>query len=86
MDSPEAMKAASVEMTVKIDDNEAQPSDYGTDESTALGIPGLNINQFTSGIVGIPINDGFSNPVVGYSASLRWVRAEANVDFVNTAA
>jgi hypothetical protein len=64
--------------------NEAQPSDYGINTSTALGIPGVNINQFTSGIVGININDGFSNPVVGYSASLPWIRAEANVDFVNT--
>jgi hypothetical protein len=64
--------------------NEAQPSDYGQNQSTALGIPGVNINQFTSGIVGIQMNDGFSNPVVGYSASLPWVRAEANVDLVNT--
>ena len=64
--------------------NEAQPSDYGSADSQKLGIPGVNINQFTSGIVGIQINDGFSNPVVGYSASLPWVRAEANVDIANT--
>lgn len=64
--------------------NEAQPTDYGSNDSTNLGIPGVNINQFTSGIVGIQINDGFSNPVVGYSASLPWIRAEANVDVVNT--
>ena len=64
--------------------NEAQPSDYGSNDATALGIPGVNISQFTSGIVGIQINDGFSNPVVGYSASLPWIRAEANVDVVNT--
>ena len=44
----------------------------------------MNISQFTSGMVGIQINDGFSNPVVGYSASLPWIRAEANVDLVNT--
>jgi hypothetical protein len=64
--------------------NEAQPSDYGSNDSTTLGIPGVNINQFTSGLVGIQINDGFSNPIVGYSASLPWIRAEANVDVVNT--
>lgn len=64
--------------------NEAVPSDYGTNDSTNLGIPGVNISQFTSGMVGIQINDGFSNPVVGYSASLPWIRAEANVDVVNT--
>jgi hypothetical protein len=64
--------------------NEALPSDYGTTDSTSLGIPGVNISDFTSGIVGIQINDGFSNPVVGYSASLPWVRSEVNVDLVNT--
>jgi len=64
--------------------NEAQQSDYGTNASTALGIPGVNINQFTSGLVGIFINDGISQPMIGYTASLPWVRAEVNVDFVNT--
>jgi hypothetical protein len=64
--------------------NEAVPSDYGSNDSTKLGIPGVNINQFTSGIVGIQINDGFSAPMIGYSASLPWVRSEVNVDLVNT--
>ena len=64
--------------------NEAQPSDYGQNDAQKLGIPGVNINQFTSGMVGININDGFSNPVVGFSASLPWIRAEASVDVVNT--
>jgi len=64
--------------------NAAVPSDYGSNDSTNLGIPGVNISQFTSGFVGIQINDGFSNPVVGYSASLPWVRSEVNVDLVNT--
>ncbi len=64
--------------------NEANPSDYGSNDAQKLGIPGVNINQFTSGMVGIQINDGFSNPVVGYSPSLPWIRAEANVDVVNT--
>ncbi len=64
--------------------NVAQPTDYGKNDPRALGIPGVNINQFTSGMVGIQINDGFSNPLTGYSASLPWIRAEANVDIVNT--
>jgi len=63
--------------------NEAQNSDYGTNASSAIGIPGVNINQFTSGLVGIFLNDGISQPMVGYSASLPWIRAEANVDFVH---
>jgi hypothetical protein len=64
--------------------NEAQPTDYGKNDTSALGIPGVNINPFTTGTVGIQINDGFSNPLIGYSASLPWIRAEANVDIVNT--
>ena len=64
--------------------NEAHNSDFGTDTSTNLGIPGVNLNPITSGIVGITINGGFSNPLIGYSASLPWVRSETNIDFANT--
>ncbi len=64
--------------------NEAHNTDFGTNASTALGIPGVNLNAITSGIVGITINGGFSNPLIGYSASLPWVRAETNIDFANT--
>src|SRR5467141_79617 len=42
--------------------NEAHNSDYGTNPSTTLGIPGVNLDKtITSGIVGITINGGFSN-------------------------
>ena len=64
--------------------NEAQQSDYGTSASTAAGIPGVNVGAFTSGLVGVQINGGISNPIIGYSPSLPWVRAEANIDLVNT--
>src|SRR5207249_5691155 len=63
--------------------NIASQTDYGKNDSTAIGIPGININQFTSGMVSINLG-GFTTPMVGYSASLPWVRAEANIDFVNT--
>jgi len=64
--------------------NVAYPSDFGTNASTAIGIPGVNLasDPFTSGLVGI--NGPFSNPMVGYSASLPWDRAEANIDLVNS--
>ena len=62
--------------------NVAQPSDYGSNDATNIGIPGVNISKFTSGMVGISIGD-FTSPLVGYSASIPWVRAEANVDAVN---
>ena len=29
------------------------------------------------------LNGGFSAPLIGYSASVPWIRAEANIDFVN---
>ena len=32
----------------------------------------------------LTLNDGISQPMIGYSASLPWVRSEANVDLVNT--
>lgn len=57
--------------------NDALPTDYGQNTATALGIPGVNIDQWTSGIPSININ-GFSTPIVGYSASLPWDRAEVN--------
>jgi hypothetical protein len=64
--------------------NDALNTDYGTTASTAVGIPGVNIDQWTSGLASININGGFSTPLVGYSASLPWNRAEANISVVNS--
>jgi hypothetical protein len=66
--------------------NSANPIDYGTSDATTIGVPGVNISgqQFTSGQVGVTINDGFSNPLIGYAASVPWIRAESNIDVVNT--
>jgi Carboxypeptidase regulatory-like domain len=65
--------------------NSAQPNDYGSNDATAIGIPGVNIDgqPFTSGQAGITLNGGFSNPIMGYSASVPWIRAESNIDVVN---
>jgi hypothetical protein len=65
--------------------NSAQPTDYGSSDATTLGIPGVNIagQPFTSGQVGLTINGGFSGTLIGYSASVPWIRAESNIDFVN---
>ena len=62
----------------------AIPSDYGSNDATNIGIPGVNISQFTSGQAQITIDGGYSDPLIGYSASVPWVRAEANIDAVNT--
>jgi hypothetical protein len=75
---------AELRLAISYYHNEAVPSDYGINDATSLGIPGVNISQFTSGMVGIYLNDGISQPMVGYSASLPWVRSEVNVDLVNT--
>ncbi len=64
--------------------NDALNSDYGTTASKDIGIPGVNIDTWTSGLASININGGFSNPTVGYSASIPWHRAEANISVVNS--
>jgi hypothetical protein len=65
--------------------NQAQPIDYGSDDATTIGIPGVNISgqPFTTGQAAVSFNEIFSNPVMGYSASEPWIRGEANIDFVN---
>lgn len=66
--------------------NAANPTDYGTNDATTIGVPGVNIagQPFTTGQVGITINGGISAPLIGYVNSLPWIRAEANIDAVNT--
>lgn len=61
----------------------AQPG-YGKQISSQLGIPGVNVDDWTSGMVSVNINGGFSTPLVGFVASEPWHRAEANIDAVNT--
>ncbi|HWG19099.1 MAG TPA: carboxypeptidase regulatory-like domain-containing protein [Terracidiphilus sp.] len=65
--------------------NSAQTNDFGSNDATTLGVPGVNIpgQPFTSGQVAMTINGGFSNPIIGYSASEPWIRAESNIDLVN---
>lgn len=63
--------------------NEAVQTDYGVNDTAALGIPGVNLGPFTSGFVGISIG-GYSSPLTGYGPALPWDRAEVNLDFVNT--
>ncbi|MGJ5817152.1 TonB-dependent receptor domain-containing protein [Paludibaculum fermentans] len=64
--------------------NVAQNSDYGTKASESLGIPGVNLDEYSSGIVGIIMNGGYNDYMIGYVNSLPWKRAEANIDVVNS--
>ena len=62
--------------------NDAQNQDTGLNTSADIGIPGVNLDDFTSGLTYIDVA-GYSNPVVGFSPSLPWVRAETNVDIAS---
>jgi hypothetical protein len=56
--------------------------DYGANSAADLRVPGVNVSPFTSGMVGIDLG-GYSSPLIGYSASLPWIRSETNIDLVN---
>src|SRR3989441_2755898 len=62
--------------------NTAHNADYGSNASDALGITGVNLDPFTSGLTGIDIQNGFSSPMIGFSASLPWDRGETNINAV----
>lgn len=62
--------------------NVAQPLDYGTNATAALGIPGVNLDAFTSGITTIDIG-GYSGSLIGSGSSYPWRRGETNIDIVN---
>jgi len=55
--------------------NEALSAGTGLNTATDVGIPGANLDTYTSGMTSINLQ-GYSNPVVGYSASLPWNRGE----------
>jgi Carboxypeptidase regulatory-like domain/TonB dependent receptor len=69
--------------------NDAQQSDYGTTAASNIGIPGANLDAFSSGLTSMYLT-GWTNvasppvPLLGYVGSLPWDRAEANIDFQNT--
>ena len=71
--------------------NSATQTDYGSNDARTLGIPGngpngTNNTPTTSGQIAITVNNNsntFSSPIIGYSASLPWLRAESNIDFAN---
>ena len=60
--------------------NEALAAGAGQQTAREMGIPGANIDEWTSGMTQIDIT-GFSNPVVGFAASLPWDRSERTVQF-----
>ena len=74
--------------------NSATQTDYGVNDATTLGIPGNGPNgtdnvATSSGQVAFQVynfvgnGEGTGNPLIGYSVSLPWLRAESNIDFAN---
>jgi hypothetical protein len=59
--------------------NTALSAANGLTTSSDFGIPGANLDQFTSGLSRIEIQQGWSNPVAGYSPSLPWNRGETAI-------
>lgn len=62
--------------------NEAINIDHGLTTSRDLGIPNVNLDDWSSGLTEIRI-DGYDNPVVGFVNSLPWKRSVTNFNYVN---
>jgi hypothetical protein len=62
--------------------NVAENLDAGTNASEAIGIKGVNLDRWTSGLTSMSVS-GYADPLVGYQSSLPWNRAETNIDFVS---
>lgn len=60
--------------------NKAISEGQGLKTSDEVGIRGANINDFSTGLTSIQINQGFSNQVLGFSNSLPWDRSERTVE------
>lgn len=61
--------------------NVANPLDYGQNTADQLGIKGVNLQPFLSGIPTISPNGGITS--LGYAGSLPWIRTETDFDLVN---
>lgn len=64
--------------------NEALAAGNGQNTAAEFGIPGANLDFYTSGMTQINIGNGISNPIVGFVSSLPWDRGETTVDLSTT--
>jgi hypothetical protein len=62
--------------------NEAINIDHGLTTSRDIGIPNVNLDDWSSGLTEIRI-DGYDNPVVRFVNSLPWKRSVTNFNTVN---
>ena len=59
--------------------NVAISAGTGLNTAAEIGIPGANLDEYTSGMTRIEIAAAISNPIAGYSPSLPWDRGETTV-------
>jgi hypothetical protein len=62
--------------------NTALSQGDGLTTANDVGIPGANYSDFSSGMSQITMNQGYTNPVLGFSASLPWDRGETTISVV----
>ncbi|MBM3757142.1 MAG: TonB-dependent receptor [Acidobacteria bacterium] len=62
--------------------NDAVNNDRGLKTSEEIGIRGVNLDQWTSGLTEIRVN-GYASPLVGFSPSLPWARSVTSFGIVN---
>lgn len=63
--------------------NVTNSSGQGLNTAQELGVPGVNISDYTSGIMSVNIQN-YSNPVVGFSNSMPWDRGETTYTLATT--
>jgi len=63
--------------------NEALSEADGLNTSADVGISGVNVDRFSSGITSIEVSN-YTSPLVGFSASLPWDRSERTWNFATT--
>jgi hypothetical protein len=52
--------------------------------SSAVGVPDVNLNYFSSALVGVTLGKNSISPFVGYAANAPWDRGESNIDAVTS--
>jgi hypothetical protein len=62
--------------------NDAVNNDSGLKTSEEIGIRGVNLDKWTSGLTEIRVN-GYASPLVGFSPSLPWARSVTTFGIVN---
>jgi hypothetical protein len=63
--------------------NAAINVDSGTTTSKDIGIPGVNLDAWSSGLTEIRFDSQYTNPMLGFSNSLPWIRSVTNFNIAN---